>query len=188
MSMAPWTKNTRTTTMSRNKAHLNSAWVVNDAVYAVRLMGPAKKNKEGDLVMNVPVNYPDPEPAIDWSDGKLVVTLADHEKCQYLANTVRCVPIDVQFFGFTALYRRNKIFALLPRTRAMQSPNALAFKLESPSARMNVLLRHDPRIGSTQMQKARWFTFEMSCDTDLRAALERLSQAYEAAGAPLKHS
>ncbi|MFZ1011679.1 MAG: hypothetical protein WAN65_32885 [Candidatus Sulfotelmatobacter sp.] len=86
------------------------------------------------------------------------------------------------FFGFTALYRRDKIFALLPRTRAMETPNALAFKLDSPSARMNALLRHDPRIGSTQMQKARWFTFEMSCDTDLRAAIEWLDRAYRKSG------
>ena len=74
----------------------NSGWVVNDAVYAVRLKGPAQTDKEGDLVMNVPVNYPDPEPAIDWNGGKLVVTLADHEKYQYLANPVSGVPIDVQ--------------------------------------------------------------------------------------------
>jgi hypothetical protein len=74
----------------------NSAWVVNDAVYAVRLKGPAQKDRLGDLVMNVPVNYPDPEPSIDWSSGKLVVTLADHEKYQYLANPVNGVPIDVQ--------------------------------------------------------------------------------------------
>jgi hypothetical protein len=53
---------------------------------------------------------------------------------------------------------------------------------------MNALLRQDPRIGSTQMQKARWFTFEMSCDTDLRAALEWLDRAYKAAGTPRKRS
>lgn len=92
------------------------------------------------------------------------------------------------FFGFTALYRRDQIFALLPRTRAMETPNALAFKLESPSARMNAYLRRDTRIGSTQMQKARWFTFEMSCDTDHRGALEWMNRAYEAAGKPPKHS
>lgn len=92
------------------------------------------------------------------------------------------------FFGFTALYRRDKIFALLPRTRAIKSPNALAFKLESPPARVSALLRQDPRIGSTQMQKARWFTFEISCDTDLRAALEWLDRAYDAAGTPRKQS
>lgn len=74
----------------------NSAWVVNDAVYAVRLKGPAQKDHLGDLVMNVPVNYPDPEPSIDWNSGKLVVTLAAHEKYQYLANPVSGVSIDVQ--------------------------------------------------------------------------------------------
>src|ERR1700761_323930 len=72
------------------------AFVVNDAVYAVRLKGPAQKNRQGDLVMNVPVNYPDPEPSIDWSGGRLVVSLADHQKYQYLANPVSGVPISVQ--------------------------------------------------------------------------------------------
>jgi hypothetical protein len=75
----------------------NSAWVVNDAVYAVRLKGPAQRDRLGDLVMNVPVNYPDPEPSIDWSDGKLVVTLASNEKYQYLAPTpINGVAVTVQ--------------------------------------------------------------------------------------------
>ena len=69
---------------------------VDEAVYAVRLKGPAQKDHLGDLVMNMPVNYPDLAPSIDWSSGKLVVTLADHEKYQYLANPVDGVPIDVQ--------------------------------------------------------------------------------------------
>jgi hypothetical protein len=69
---------------------------VDDAVYAVRLKGAEQKDRQGDLVMNVPVNYPDPEPSIDWSDGKLVVTLANHVKYQYLANPVNGIPIDVQ--------------------------------------------------------------------------------------------
>src|SRR4051812_6839513 len=62
----------------------NTAWVVNDAVFAVRLKGPAQKDRQGDLVMNVPVNYSDPEPSVDWRDGKLVVTLGHHQKYQYL--------------------------------------------------------------------------------------------------------
>jgi len=74
-----------------------SSVFVSDAVYAVRLKGPAQKDHQGDLVMNSPVNYPDPEPSIDWSDGKLVVTLANHEKYQYLANPVSGVPIVVQW-------------------------------------------------------------------------------------------
>jgi hypothetical protein len=92
------------------------------------------------------------------------------------------------FFGFTALYRGDRIFALLPCTRAMETPNALVFKLESPSARISALLRQDPRIGSTQMRKVRWFTFEISCNADLRAVIEWLDRAYEAAGTPRKQS
>ncbi len=75
---------------------VDRAVFVTDAVYAVRLKGPTQKDREGDLVMNVPVNYPDPKPSIDWSDGKLVVTLAHNEKYQYLANPVSGVPIVVQ--------------------------------------------------------------------------------------------
>jgi hypothetical protein len=86
------------------------------------------------------------------------------------------------FFGFTALYRRDRIFALLPRTRGMETANSLAFKLESPAARLLARLRQDSRIGSIQMQKARWFTFELSSDADLHDALDWLARAYEAAG------
>jgi hypothetical protein len=74
----------------------SAAAFVDEAVYAVRLKGPVQKDRLGDLVMNMPVNYPDPAPSIDWSDGKLVVILANHEKYQYLANPVDGVPIVVQ--------------------------------------------------------------------------------------------
>jgi hypothetical protein len=69
---------------------------VDNAVYAVRLKGPTQKDRQGDLVMNVPVNYPDPEPSIDWGNGKLVVTLKNHQKYQYFANPVNGVAIAVQ--------------------------------------------------------------------------------------------
>jgi hypothetical protein len=74
----------------------NTAWVVNDPIYAVRLKGRNQRDNAGDLVMYVPVNYPDPAPSIEWSDGKLVVILANHEKYQYLANPVNGIPIAVQ--------------------------------------------------------------------------------------------
>jgi hypothetical protein len=74
----------------------NTAWVVNDAVFAVRLKGPAQKDHQGDLVMNVPVNYPDPAPSVEWTDGKLVVTLAHHQKYQYFRTPVDEVAVAVQ--------------------------------------------------------------------------------------------
>jgi hypothetical protein len=86
------------------------------------------------------------------------------------------------FFGLTALYRRSQIFAVLPRTRAMGTPNSMAFKLEGPRSRLLTQLRRDPRVGATEMRKARWLTFELTTTADLRDALDWLGQAYEAAG------
>jgi hypothetical protein len=85
------------------------------------------------------------------------------------------------FFGFTALYRTDKIFALVPRTRGMNTANSLAFKLESVTAAVRKQLEKDPRIGTSRMRQARWFSFELSRDADLRDALDWLDRAYEAA-------
>ena len=86
------------------------------------------------------------------------------------------------FFGFTAFYRRDRIFALLPRTRGMETANALAFKMEAPASTETARLKKDPRIGSIQRKKARWFSFEIASDADLHEALDWLGRAYEAAG------
>jgi hypothetical protein len=86
------------------------------------------------------------------------------------------------FFGFTAFFRRNRIFALLPRTRAMETPNSLAFKLEHPQPRILARLQSDERVSATEMQKARWFRFEMTGASDLRDALEWVGKAYKVAG------
>ncbi len=86
------------------------------------------------------------------------------------------------FFGLTALYRTDRIFALLPRTRAMETANSLASKLDFPTSAVRARLDQDPRVTSTRMGKARWFTFELSADSDLRNALDWLRTAYEAAG------
>jgi hypothetical protein len=85
------------------------------------------------------------------------------------------------FFGVTALYRKDKIFAVLPRTRGMETSNSLAFKLEAPTRAVQARLTTDPRIGSTQMRKARWFTFELGSDADLHDALDWLGRAYDRA-------
>ena len=86
------------------------------------------------------------------------------------------------FFGLTALYRNDKIFAVLPRSRGMGTANSFGFKFETAPTSMLDQLEKDSRIGSTRMQKARWFTFELSSDADLHEGLEWLSRAYQAAG------
>jgi hypothetical protein len=84
-------------------------------------------------------------------------------------------------FGLTALYRNGVIFAVLPKTRGMESGDSLAFKIPETSVRMQSRLQADGRIQETTMQKARWFVFEMESDADVRGALEWLNEAYEAA-------
>jgi hypothetical protein len=84
-------------------------------------------------------------------------------------------------FGLMAVYRGGQIFAALPRTRGMNTANSFGFKLDTPAPRVITRLQRDSWISSTQIAKARWFTFEITSDADLRAALDWLSQAYEAA-------
>ena len=89
------------------------------------------------------------------------------------------------FFGFTALYREDRMFGLLPRTRGMETANAIAFKIESPSTQLKAEMRDDPRIGSSVLKTARWFLFELISDRDLGDALRWLERAYRAAGGGL---
>ena len=86
------------------------------------------------------------------------------------------------FFGFTALYRGTYMFGALPRTRSWGTGNCLAFKVENPSSALRARLEKDRRIGSMQMKNVRWFSFEMSSNTDLHDALDWLGRAYDAAG------
>lgn len=86
------------------------------------------------------------------------------------------------FFGFTALYRGTYMFGALPRTRSWGRGNGLAFKIENLSSALRARLEKDGRIRSMQVKNVRWFSLEMSSDTDLHDALEWLGRAYDAAG------
>jgi hypothetical protein len=90
------------------------------------------------------------------------------------------------FFGFTALYRGKKMFGLLPRTRSIETRNAIAFPLDSPKRLVRDRLGSDDRIGSIDQNNKRWFTFELSSDSDLHDALNWLGDAYDAARAKKK--
>jgi hypothetical protein len=85
------------------------------------------------------------------------------------------------FFGFNALYRGDNIFGMLPRTRSFGNGNLLAFRIDDATDRLKVRLEKDPGIGSIDQNNTRWFTFELSSDADLHAALDWLGAAYQAA-------
>jgi hypothetical protein len=85
------------------------------------------------------------------------------------------------FFGFTALYRGKKMFALLPRTRSIFKGNAVAFCMEAANRSTRTLLEKDLRISAFDKDKTRWFTFELSGDADLHDALDYLGKAFDCA-------
>jgi hypothetical protein len=84
-------------------------------------------------------------------------------------------------FGFLSVYRRGKIFAALPRTRTMDPPNSVAFKIEGASLQLTKKISAEPRIRGAEFGQARWMTFEMSSNDDLRQVLQWLETAYDAA-------
>ena len=89
---------------------------------------------------------------------------------------VSCRPM----FGLTAVYRGSEIFAVLPRTRCMGSPNSLAFKLLKPGPRLLSQIEREPRLQTTVMRARRWYVFELSSDRDLSDALDWLRRAHQA--------
>lgn len=88
------------------------------------------------------------------------------------------------FFGFTALYRGKTMFGLLPRTRSIFRGDAVAFRIEGANRSTKALLERDSRIGAFDKDKTGWYTFALSSDADLRAALEYLGRAFDAATSP----
>ena len=54
------------------------------------------------------------------------------------------------FFGFTALYRGEKIFAMLPRSKNLESANTIAFKIDTIPSNLRDRLQSDSRVGSIE--------------------------------------
>jgi len=69
-------------------------------------------------------------------------------------------------FGFRACYRKGVIFALLPETRALETPESIAYKLPADGAR----------------EGEKWRSYETHGPESVRSALALLNQAYMAAG------
>ena len=81
-------------------------------------------------------------------------------------------------FGMLAFYRKNKIFAVLPRTRAFETPNSVAFKLYNQTPREAKMLRGDDRITLSKGKAAGWIAFEVNGPADMNDALKWFDLAY----------
>jgi hypothetical protein len=78
-------------------------------------------------------------------------------------------------FGMVGLYRGKKIFAALPVSRAIGTPNSVAFRFDPMPPDLQQRALEEPRVTTGQ----RWFSFEVHSTEDLRDALWWLNQAYE---------
>jgi hypothetical protein len=83
-------------------------------------------------------------------------------------------------FGMTAVYRGNAIFGALPKTRAMDTPYSVSFKIPRRTAGLKKKLK-DPRILNAENQAARWLSFELQSGDDLPDALSWFAVAYRLA-------
>jgi hypothetical protein len=83
-------------------------------------------------------------------------------------------------FGMTGLYRGSVIFGVLPRTRALDEPYAVSFKMPRGVAPLERALAAEKRI--TASPTARWISFELESGKDIADALEWFARAYEQAG------
>jgi hypothetical protein len=85
-------------------------------------------------------------------------------------------------FGFLSFYRKAAIFAALPHTRAPGTPNSFIFRFESMPAKLQERAKNTSQLRLTDRSPgAKWYSFELSSEADLRDALWWLNQAYERA-------
>ena len=83
-------------------------------------------------------------------------------------------------FGLNGIYRGANIFAVLPRTRAVEVPDSIAFRLLKRPRKVMDELRKDERI-VTPTPEAKWITFVIESDAEIHDALNWLTLAYRQA-------
>jgi hypothetical protein len=105
---------------------------------------------------------------------KRIVALLEAEVLQWPSVTSR------PMFGMNGFYRGRRIFAALPRTRAMDAPDSIAFRLLRQSRQISTQLRQDERIVAP-MPGAKWISFLIHSEADIHDALNWLSLAYREA-------
>jgi hypothetical protein len=85
-------------------------------------------------------------------------------------------------FGLLGYYRKKTIFAALPVTRTIGTPNTIIFKFKSMTPELLRRAKGDSRIDQQRVGPgAKWSAFEVQSDEDLRDAIWWLNQAYERA-------
>lgn len=83
-------------------------------------------------------------------------------------------------FGMLGYYRGKKIFSALPVTRGIKTPNSLIFRFNPMPPKLKQRALQEPRIDlDRRIPGAKWFSFELHSEADLRDALWWLNRAYQ---------
>ena len=80
-------------------------------------------------------------------------------------------------FGMIAVYHGDAIFGVLPRTRAMDSPYSVSFKIARLTTVLEKSLKGERRI-LPHNSKAKWISFELQSGDDLPDAIRWFTRAY----------
>jgi hypothetical protein len=88
-------------------------------------------------------------------------------------------------FGLAGFYRGKTIFAAVPKSRCIGSPNTVIFKLPHGS-KWRGDAATDSRVHSDSAETHKWLHFEIGSDSDLRDALIWFERAFQSAKAPRK--
>jgi TfoX/Sxy family transcriptional regulator of competence genes len=84
-------------------------------------------------------------------------------------------------FGMTGFYRKDRIFAAIPKTRSLGKSDSVIFKLLGAPPDAVKRARAHPNTISGGMKAAGWIQFEVHSEKDVREALKWFSEAYECA-------
>jgi hypothetical protein len=83
-------------------------------------------------------------------------------------------------FGLRGYYRGKKIFAALPVTRAIKNPDSLIFRMQAMPVQLRQRAEKETRIDTDNTApSAKWLSFAINSEADVRDALWWLHQAYE---------
>ena len=121
------------------------------------------------------ISRPRPQLPRVSQEMKRIAALLESEVLAWQGVTTR------PMFGMTGLYRDKRIFAALPRTRAMNAPDSIAVRLPKRSERMISQMRGNKRIIAPPTD-AKWISFLIHSEVDIHDALNWLSVAYGEAG------
>jgi hypothetical protein len=86
-------------------------------------------------------------------------------------------------FGMISFFRKGAIFAAVPRTRTLRSPQSIILKFDPMPPALAAKTAVEPRLTrDAPGPGAGWHAFDLSSENDIKDALWWLNQAYELAG------